>query len=147
MFQHILVPIDGSELCDRATASSLELASKLGARVTAFVAEPMPPLPHMGSNASVYSREADEHMARTEAHAREVLARFAVKASEKGVSFDGKFVRSESIDQAIVNAAEEFGCDLIAMVTHGRGTFGELMFGSHTKNVMSRSKLPLLVLR
>ncbi len=134
MFQHILVPIDGSELCERATATSLALASKLGARVTAFVAEPLPPLPHMGSNAAVYARESDLHLERTEAHAR-------------GVSFEGKFVRSESVDQAIVEAAEEFECDLIAMVTHGRGAFGELMFGSHTKNVMSRSKLPLLVLR
>ena len=32
------------------------------------------------------------------------------------------------------------------MVTHGRGAFGELLFGSHTKTVLSRSKLPLLVL-
>jgi len=147
MFQHILVPIDGSELCERATATSLELASKLGARVTAFVAEPLPPLPHMGSNAAVYARDADLHLAQTEAHAREVLARFGARAAEQGVLFEGKFVRSESVDQAIVEAAEEFECDLIAMVTHGRGAFGELMFGSHTKNVMSRSKLPLLVLR
>ena len=42
--------------------------------------------------------------------------------------------------------AEESGCDMIVMVTHGRGTFGELLFGSHTKNVLARSKLPLLVL-
>ena len=48
--------------------------------------------------------------------------------------------------KGIKPAAEELGCDLIAMVTHGRGTFGELLFGSHTKNVLSRSKLPLLVL-
>jgi nucleotide-binding universal stress UspA family protein len=37
-------------------------------------------------------------------------------------------------------------CDLIVMVTHGRGAFGEMLFGSHTKNVLARSLLPLLVL-
>jgi nucleotide-binding universal stress UspA family protein len=147
MFQHILVPIDGSDLCERATTTSLELAGKLGAHVTAFVAEPLPPLPHFGSNAAVYARDADLHLAQTEAHAREVLARFGARAAEQGVSFEGRFVRSESVDLAIVEAAEEFKCDLIAMVTHGRGAFGELMFGSHTKNVMARSKLPVLVLR
>jgi nucleotide-binding universal stress UspA family protein len=36
---------------------------------------------------------------------------------------------------------------MIVMVTHGRGVFGELLFGSHTKDVMARSKLPLLILR
>lgn len=146
MYTHLLVPVDGSELSERAAMASLELARKLGARLTAFVAEPMPPLPTMGSNASVYAHDADAHLARTEQHAREVLARFGAKAAEQGVAFQGKFLRTDAVDDAIVSAAAEFGCDLIVMVTHGRGAFGELLFGSHTKNVLARSKLPLLVL-
>ncbi len=35
---------------------------------------------------------------------------------------------------------------MIVMRTHGRGTFGELLFGSNTKNVLAKCKLPLLVL-
>ncbi len=35
---------------------------------------------------------------------------------------------------------------MIIMLTHGRGTFGELLFGSNTKNVLAECKLPLLVL-
>ncbi|MDO9093294.1 MAG: universal stress protein [Rubrivivax sp.] len=146
MFTHILVPIDGSELSERAAQASLELAQKLGARVTGFVAEAMAPLPHMGTHVTTYLRDTDEHLARTEAHARQVLGEFKAKATERGVPFDGKFKRTEAVDDAIVDAAQEFGCDLIVMVTHGRGAFGELLFGSHTKNVMSRSRLPLLVL-
>jgi nucleotide-binding universal stress UspA family protein len=30
---------------------------------------------------------------------------------------------------------------------HGRGAFGEMLLGSHTKSVRARSQLPLLVLR
>jgi nucleotide-binding universal stress UspA family protein len=63
------------------------------------------------------------------------------------VAFSGQFRTTDAVDDAIVNAAIEYGCDLIVMVTHGRGVFGELLFGSHTKNVLARSKLPLLVLR
>ncbi|MBK9362586.1 MAG: universal stress protein [Rubrivivax sp.] len=146
MFKHLLVPVDGTELSERAAQSSLELARKLGARVTGFVAEPMPPLPTMSANVTAYQRETDAHQARTEEHAREVLHRFAAKAAEYGVPFDGKFQRNDSVDDAIVKAAAEFDCDLIVMVTHGRGAFGELLFGSHTKNVLSRCKTPLLVL-
>jgi nucleotide-binding universal stress UspA family protein len=146
VYQNLLVPVDGTELSDRAVQTSLQLATKLGASVTAYVAEPMPPLPAMGSSPSIYQRDADAHQARTEAHAREVLARFRAQAEAAGVPFAGKFQRTDSVDEGIVAAAQEFGCDLIVMVTHGRGAFGELLFGSHTKNVMAQSKLPILVL-
>ena len=146
MYKHLLVPIDGSPLSERAAQSSLALAHKLGARVTAFVAEPFPPLPHMGSHSGTFTREADAHAERTEAHAQEALQRFGALAAELGVPFEGRFTRTDEVDEAIVSIAQEAGCDLIVMVTHGRGAFGELMFGSHTKNVIARSKLPLLVL-
>ena len=147
MYKNILVPIDGSELAEHAVASSLELASALGASVTAFVAEPLPPAPTESVHAGTYAYEADQHRARTEAHAREVLSRFAARAAEKGVAFRGEFRRVPAVDEAIVEAAAEFGCDLVVMATHGRGLFGELLFGSHTKNLLARSKLPVLVLR
>jgi nucleotide-binding universal stress UspA family protein len=147
MYTHLLVPIDGSELSQNAVESSLALAQKLGARVTGFVAEPMAPLPAGSSGLNAYLDKTEEHQARTEAHARELLARFHAAADVAGVTFHGHFKRTEAVDDAIVEAAETFGCDLVVMATHGRGALGELLFGSHTKNVISRSKLPVLVLR
>lgn len=147
MYTHLLVPVDGTDLSERAAQAGIELARKLGAKMTAFVAEPLPPLPTMGTNPQVYARDSDAHLARTEKHAHEVLERIAAKAKEAGVDYQGKFQRSDSVDESIVAAAQEFGCDLIVMATHGRGAFGELLFGSHTKNVLAKSQLPLLVLR
>ena len=146
MFQHLLVPLDGTELSERAAQMSLDLAKRLGARITGFVAEPLPPLPNMGSHAASYARQSEEHLARTEAHAQAVLASFSAKAEVAGVPFTGRFKTTDAVDDAIVAAAQEYGCDMVVMVTHGRGAFGELLFGSHTKNVMSRCTLPLLVL-
>jgi cytochrome c oxidase assembly protein subunit 15 len=37
-------------------------------------------------------------------------------------------------------------CDMIVLVTHGRGAFGEFLFGSQTKAVLAGSRLPLLIL-
>lgn len=146
MYQHLLVPIDGSQLSERATAASLELARKVGARVTGFVVEPDSPLPGIASHAVSHARDAEGHLARTEAHAREVLDPFAAKAAAQGVPFEGLYERTDGVDAAILDAATESGCDLIVMVTHGRGTFGELLFGSHTKTLMARTRLPLRVL-
>ncbi len=147
MYQRLLVPVDGSELSDRGMAGSIALARQLGAAVIGFVAEPLlAPVagPHQ---LSVVEDEIKGHDAMTEAHAHEVLSRFEARAREAGVAFEGHYNQVPNVDRAIVAAAESHGCDMIVMVTHGRGAFGEFLFGSHTKAVLAGSKLPLLVLR
>lgn len=145
-YQRLLVPVDGSDLSGRAMTASIELAQQLGAAITGFVVEPEPPLPAVGRHPSVVQREFELHDARTQAHAKEVLERFAAQAHAAGVAFDSHHVQARGVDSAIVEAAESRGCDMIVMVTHGRGAFGEFLFGSQTKAVLTRSRLPLLVL-
>jgi nucleotide-binding universal stress UspA family protein len=146
MFEHLLVPVDGNALSDRAMDQSIVLALKLGAALTGFVAEPHAGIPAMGHNPSMMVREIAQSDQRAAAHANQVLSHFAAKAKAAGVSFKSHFVSTLNVDDAIVQAAQDCHCDLIVMVTHGRGAFGELLFGSHTKNVLSRSKTALLVL-
>lgn len=146
MVQRLLVPVDGTELSDRAMRASIDLARQLGVAITGFVAEPAPPLPAVGRHPSVIAREHEQHDARVEAHAHDVLSRFEVQARSAGVAFEAYHVQAPLVDEAIVAAAEARGCDMIVMVTHGRGAFGEFLFGSQTKAVLARSKLPLLVL-
>jgi nucleotide-binding universal stress UspA family protein len=146
MFKHLLVPVDGSEITDHAIDSSIALAKQLGAAITGFVVEPTAPLPAVGRHPSIVAAETELHEQRTEAHARGVLTRFEALASSAGVAFKGHFERSERVGESIVETARDHGCDMIVMATHGRGAFGELLFGSYTKSVLARSKLPLLVL-
>ena len=146
MYKRLLVPVDGSELSKRAADESLALAKQLGGVVVGFVAEALPPLPSSGAALANYQQQVNEHDAKTEAHANKVLARFGEMANEVGVPFEPHYDRDDDVAGAIARAAEVKACDLIVMVTHGRGTFGELLFGSQTKNVMARCKLPLLVL-
>jgi nucleotide-binding universal stress UspA family protein len=146
MFKHLLVPVDGSELTERAIHASVALAKQLGASITGFVAEPLAPLPAAGRPVSAVRQDAVEHDAMTDAHAREVLARFEDEARRAGVPFTGHHAQVPRVDRAIIAAAEAQGCDMIVMVTHGRGAFGEFLFGSQTKAVLAGSNLPLLVL-
>lgn len=146
MYTHLLVPVDGSQLSELAMRQSVAFARQLGARITAFVAEPNSPLPGVGQTAVGLQREMEEHRARTERHARELLQRFEATARAAGVPFAGQPVWTEHIDDAIVNAAAENGCDMIVMVTNGRHGLSKLWHGSHTEAVMARTKLPLLVL-
>jgi nucleotide-binding universal stress UspA family protein len=145
MYKKILVPVDGNELTDRAIQAAVELAQQLGAAITGFVAEPILPAPPGPRPHAMYLEEVREHDAMTEAHAQQVLAKFEAAATAAGVAFEGYHDQVPRVDRAIIEAAESRGCDMILMVTHGRGAFGEFLFGSQTKAVLAGSKLPLLV--
>lgn len=146
MFKHLLVPVDGSPLTERAIAVSVELAQQIGAAITGFIAEPLPPLPPGPRSTALMEQEARESHAMSGIHAKEVLAQFEAAARAAGVPFNGYHDHVVRIDRAIIAAAESRGCDMIVMVTHGRGAFGEFLFGSQTKAVLAGSTLPLLVL-
>jgi len=144
MYEHLLVPVDGSELSDRAMAASIELARKLGARITGFIAEPFAaPPPGIGLG---YGAAVTQHDHAVQTHANQVLSRFEQQCREVGVAFTAYTTQAALVEDAIIDAARDRDCDLIVMVTHGRGALGELMWGSHTKNLLSRCKVPLLVL-
>lgn len=146
MYKKLLVPIDGSAFSERAVRESIAFARQLGAEITAFVAEPEPPLPAVPRPVPAMTHETELHDARVERHAAQVLRSFEAQARNAGVGFRGCYTQSQRIPEAIAAAAREHGCDLIVMATHDRGPIGELFFGSHTKRVMARTKIPLLVL-
>ncbi|MDH4062124.1 MAG: universal stress protein [Aquincola sp.] len=146
MIKNLLVPLDGTDLSERAMRESIELARQLGASITGFVAEPDVPLPHMGKNMAQYRQERDAHQVVTDTHAHALLAQFGERAQQAGVPFTARHQITDRVDAAIVDLAEQLEDGLIVMVTHGRGVFAGLLFGSHTRNVMALTKVPLLVL-
>ena len=147
MYEHLLVPVDGSELCDKAIEHSIGLAKMLGASITGFTAEPPLPVLVVEQAAVAYDVETFQaHEKRCEAHAREILLAFAEKARQAGVAFDGQFVITDNVQQAIVDMAEQRHCDLIVMASHGRYGLDALIHGSLTKSVLAHSQVPLLVL-
>ena len=146
MIRNLLVPLDGTPLAERAMQDSIALARQLGASITGFVAEPDPPMPHEGSSMTRYMKERKAHGVQADTHAHELLSRFGALAHAAGVVFSGRHQRTDYIDQAIASVADEIDDVMIVMVTHGRGAFGGLLCGSRTKQVMTLTKAPLLVL-
>src|SRR5215475_3089610 len=99
MYQHILIPTDGSELAERGVAHGLALAKSVGAKVSVInVVEPL--FAVTGDFASVVDRAAN-------------------LAKEAGVSCETIQVEKVPPHQAIIAAAEDQGCDLIVMSSHG----------------------------
>jgi nucleotide-binding universal stress UspA family protein len=147
MYEHLLVPVDGSELSDKAIEHSIGLAKMLGASITAFTAEPPLPVLVVEQAAVAYDVATfQEHEKRCEAHAREMLENFGAKARHAGVPFDAQFVITDNVQQAIVDMATKRRCDLIVMATHGRHGLDALIHGSLAKSVLAHSQVPLLIL-
>jgi nucleotide-binding universal stress UspA family protein len=146
MIKTLLVPLDGTDLSERAMTQSIALARQLGAAIVGFIAEPDMPLPNMSTNPARYQREAAAHEVATDTHAHALLAAFGERAQAAGLRFSGRHLRTDAVAAAVAGVADELDDPMIVMVTHGRGAFAGLLFGSHTKQVMERTKVPLLVL-
>ena len=147
MYKHLFVPVDGSELSHRAMDGSIELDLQLGARITGFVVEPDLPLSTVSRYKDEFLDRVKDHESKNEAHAAALLGQFEKRALTARVAFTAHQVAAYRVDQSIVEEAEKSGCDMIVIVTHGRSRVGKFVLGSHTKNIIIDSNLPVLVLR
>ena len=141
MYRNILVPIDGTDFSIRAVEHAVKLARAVGARVTFLtVTEPFYLRPAPGrAKAELELRAADL--------ADRILETAAEQARAAGVPFETAHFVGDRPAEAIARAAEEHGCDLIVMASHGRRCLAALVSGSETLRVLQQSGTPLLVLR
>jgi nucleotide-binding universal stress UspA family protein len=144
MYQHILIPTDGTELSKKAIDNGLALAKAVNARVTAVtvsrpyhavVIEPDPITDTLEKYEQRITSNAAKHLA---------VARDAARAS--GVNCDEVHVVHEHVYQGIVDTAKNRGCDLIVMASRGRRT-SALLVASETANVLTHCTVPVLVHR
>jgi nucleotide-binding universal stress UspA family protein len=146
MFKRILVPVDGTEPNEQLVQAGVELAVQLQASITCFVTEPGSPAEAVRQRGLPVVEEAVEHAPETLARAQRLLQQFDRSAGAAGVACTVVRQHGAPSDQALIAAAEACGCDLLLMVSTGRGAFGESLFGSQTKAVLAGCRLPMLLL-
>ena len=140
MYRHILIPTDGSKLAEHGVAHGLALANSVGAKVSViFVVEPFSEMTGRFLEAVAKYAELRKEQAVT------TLDHAANEAKKKGISCETIQVINAQPHQAIIAAAEEKGCDLIVMSTHGRSGLSMLLIGSVTNKVLTHAKTPVLV--
>lgn len=127
-YKHILVPLDGSELAEKALEPALSLAQLMEARVTLI--RVIPP----------FIRDVDEQYAPI---AMDILlekaggylleVRNRLLASYAPVSIK---IASGQVAETIIAYAEEQGVDLIVLSSHGRSGVSRWIFGSVAERVL-----------
>ncbi len=145
MFQHILIPTDGSALSTKAVKNAVSLAKSLNARVTVLtVIEPYHVISMAPGQLADTEASYKEH---SRAAASRILSAADDLAQKSGVAYATLQVEHEHVHQAIIDAAKKHGCDLIAMASHGRRGVAALVLGSVTTKVLTHGALPVLVYR
>ena len=140
----ILLAVDGSKYSLKAVDSLIEHAGWLREKpqvelVTVHL--PLPRLPRMnlvvGKNqvARYYQEEGEQCLAAAEK-----------KLSAARIAFKSRILVGP-VAETIATHARRYGCDLIVVGTHGRGTAGRLLLGSIATRLSEISRVPLLLVR
>jgi nucleotide-binding universal stress UspA family protein len=147
MYQHILIPTDGSTLSGHAVVQGINLAKATGARVTGLFVAPAPTPLVFDGLVPVDYMQPDEHASLTARAAARALGVIEKAAQQAGVRCDCLTVTGEYPAEAILAAAAKHRCDLIVMASHGRRGLAGVLLGSETQKVLTHAKGPVLVCR
>lgn len=145
MYANVLIPTDGSELAGKAVQHGIELAKRLGAKATALTV--VPPFRIFTTDPQMIEDTRAQYEADMQKHAEKTLGAVANAAQAAGVTCETVKVEHEHPYRAIIDIAELKGCDLIVMASHGRHGISALVLGSETVEVLTHSKIPVLVHR
>lgn len=145
MYRHILVPLDGSALAEGILPHARALTPDKSAKITL-----MRSVPRIPSHTIEYDRTAQSPRGELIQHqheAEEYLTPLAAQLRAEGYQAEAAVVQQNDPHEAIIDYALQNGVDIIALVTHGRGGLGRLVFGSVAEQLLHQSPLPLLVIR
>jgi nucleotide-binding universal stress UspA family protein len=144
MFNHIMVPIDGSETSMTAVSKASALALAFGSRITLI--HVIDNYPFIGVGAD-YALGQNEYLAAATSSANAALARGVAALAAEGLHSDQRVIDGHVVHEGIVDTAIAIGADLIVMGSHGRTGIEKLLLGSDTHRVLQDAKCPVLVVR
>jgi len=142
MYKKILVPLDGSELAQKALVQAEQLARAFGAEIILF--EVVPFMPIYGSPELVTPLIVDENQKES---VERYLAKLADELKAKGLNVTTMVKTGQQVALEIIDVSKTRGVDLIVMCTHGRSGITRWVLGSVTLKILTRAETPVLLIR
>jgi len=148
MFKKILILTDGSALSAQAANKGVSFARSIGAEIlTLHVTQPFAATVGFDGMAAAYAITDEDYDKTAAEQAQSYIKAVLDRAQTAGVKATGKVVSNFNVADGIVQVAEEEGCDLIFIGSHGRSGLSRLLLGSVTIKVLSLTKIGVLVYR
>lgn len=144
MFDHILVPVDGSETSMLAVSKASGLALAFGSRITLIHVVDNYPFIGVGAD---YALGQTEYLTAATSSANQALARGVDTLAAQGLHSDQRVIEGHVVHEGIIDTALALDCDLIVMGSHGRSGIEKLLLGSVTQRVLQDATMPVLVVK
>lgn len=147
MYRHILAPTDGSPVSARAEKVAIDMARKLGARVTIVHVMPRYSRRALGEVRATGTQplSKEEFLAAAEKRGKAALRRVEARAKRAGVRAETVLATGDAPGEVLVGAARKAGCDLIVMGSNSRVGIERVFLGSVASDVLSGTKIPALI--
>jgi nucleotide-binding universal stress UspA family protein len=145
MFKHVLLPTDGSNLSQVAIQKGVQFAKSMKAKITGISVMPEQKYYLYQTDTTVQVKEEAAKQHKLQANRNLSVIEKATK--DAGVPCETLCEISDYPYETIIRVAEQKGCDLIMMASHGRRGVKGLLLGSETQKVLTHSRIPVLVYR
>ena len=145
MLDNILIPTDGTEVSAQAAAFGVQLAKRMGAKVTAVTVTTPADAIMVGEVRVI--RNSDEYEEKASASARVMLDAVSKLATDSGVACEKVHARSPLPWHGILETAKSRNADMIVMASHGRRGLSAMLIGSETQKVVNHSHIPVTISR
>jgi len=144
LYQHILVPIDGSETSMVAMKEAIKLGKALNSKITVVQVMALDPF-----IADVYVKtgQTNDLIERTRTYLLDILQQAKQEFTNEGLTVETKLLEGFVVHEEIIQAAQDLNADLIVMGSHGRTGVRKLVLGSVAQKVLGESHIPVLIVR
>lgn len=143
-FEHILVPVDGSETSYAAIDKAVEIAKAFNSKVT--VVQVLALDPYIAAE-YITAAQTNDLVERARTAILKTLDEAKAKFAAAGIDAETQLLEGQVIYSEIVKAAESLNTDLIVIGSHGRTGFKKLFLGSVAQSILGQANVPVMVIR
>jgi len=147
MYRKILITTDGSAVSQHTACAGVKFAHQMGAEVLALFVAPEYQYPVYVEIIPPSYPSEQEYAEQMQRMGEDYMGRIMQSCTKASLQHSCMTAFSDATALKIVEVAEQQGCDLIFMGSHGRSGWGQLLLGSVTNKVLAHTTRPVLVHR
>lgn len=136
MFQHLLIPLDGSESGELALTYACSLAQKYNSQMTLLHILPTGEVDHLPASEHTSTQLAVNYLRQQEGRLR-----------EEGFRVTAVFRQGEPVHTLILDAVVTENADTVIMSAHRATSLKRLMYSNTAEKVTSKTAVPILLIR